>query len=209
MILQASLLKKSYMGKIMTKNIFIINGSKSFGHSGGKLNDFLTQSMEEILLSNNHSVKITKADNPYNTKEEVEKYLWADVIIYQFPLWWMSTPWVLKKYLDEVLTAGYGLLYKSDGRNQENPAINYGKGGLLQTKKYMISLTANAPKEAFTLRDEFFEQKSVDELFFNLHKANQFLGMTPLPTFSCNDVMKNPTLNQDLVELKKHLNTYI
>jgi modulator of drug activity B len=193
----------------MTKNIFIINGGKSFGHSGGKLNDFLTQQMEEIFHSKGYNVKTTKIDNPYGEKEEVEKYSWADVIIYQFPVWWMSTPWILTKYLDEVLSAGQGVLFKNDGRNQENPTLNYGRGGLLQGKKYMLSLTWNAPKEALDLPQEFFEGKGNDAVFFNLHKANQFLGMEPIATFSCNDVMKNPTITTDIENLKNHVNKYI
>lgn len=193
----------------MTKNIFIINGSKPFGHSGGKLNALLGDKMQEIFMHNGHNVKTSKVINNYNTKEEVEKYLWADVIIYQFPVWWMSTPWVLKKYLDEVLTAGYGLLYKNDGRNEANPTKNYGRGGLLNQKHYMLSTTWNAPKEAFNLTEELFEGKGQDAVLFSLHKANQFLGMSPLPTFACNDVMKNPKVEDDIIALQNHLIKYV
>ena len=36
----------------------------------------------------------------------MQKFLWADVVIYQMPGWWMGAPWTVKKYLDEVFTAG-------------------------------------------------------------------------------------------------------
>ena len=39
---------------------------------------------------------------------EIEKYLWADTVIYQMPGWWMGEPWILKKYIDDVFTIGHG-----------------------------------------------------------------------------------------------------
>ena len=42
--------------------------------------------------------------------------------------------WTVKKYIDEVLTAGHGKLYHSDGRHRVNPTEGYGTGGLLQGK---------------------------------------------------------------------------
>ena len=70
--------------------------------------------------------------------------------------------WTVKKYIDEVLTAGHGKLYHSDGRHRVNPTEGYGTGGLLQGKKHMLSLTWNAPIEAFTREGDFFEGKGVD-----------------------------------------------
>ena len=48
----------------------------------------------------------------------------------------------------------------------------------------MISATWNAPQQAFDDPADFFEAKGVDAVYFPFHKANQFLGMTGLPTFS-------------------------
>ena len=57
-------------------------------------------------------------------------------------------------------------------------------------KKHMLSLTWNAPIEAFTREGDFFEGKGVDVLYMHFHKLNEFLGLTRLPTFLCNDVVK-------------------
>ena len=91
-----------------------------------------------------------------------------------------------------------------DGRHHENLAVNYGTGGKLKGR-YMISSTWNAPLNAFLAPDEFFEGKGIDATFFGLHKANQFIGLKPLPSFMCNDVIKNPTLESDIERLKAHL----
>lgn len=54
----------------------------------------------------------------------------------------------------------------------------------------MLSLTSNAPMEAFTDKDQFFHGVGVDGVYLPFHKANQFLGMEALPTFIANDVIK-------------------
>ena len=117
----------------------------------------------------------------------------------------MEAPWIMKKYVDEVFTAGHGKLYESDGRTRSDASKKYGSGGLIQGKKYMFSMTWNAPAEAFTEAGQFFEGKGIDADLFPFHKANQFLGMSPLPTFMCNDVMKAPQIDRDVVRYKAHL----
>lgn len=140
--------------------ILIINASKNFGHSQGKLNDFLTDLAKETLTALGHEVKTTRIDDGYDTTKEVEKFLWADSVIYQFPAWWMEAPWIMKKYVDEVFTAGHGKLYESDGRTRSDASKKYGSGGLIQGKKYMFSMTWNAPAEAFTEPDSSSKAKA-------------------------------------------------
>jgi len=135
----------------------------------------------------------------------VQKYLDSDVVIYQMPGWWMGEPWTVKRYIDEVFTEGHGSLYASDGRSRADASKKYGSGGLLQGKKYMLSLTWNAPLDAFTDPDQFFEGVGVDGLYLHFHKANQFLGMEALPTFICNDVIKMPDVPRDIARYRTHL----
>lgn len=186
-------------------NILIINGGKTFAHSKGELNDTLTRVAEEHLRELGHDVQITRADSEYSAAEEVEKFLWADTVIWQMPGWWMGAPWTVKKYVDEVFTEGHGKLYASDGRTRSDDSKKYGSGGLIQGKTYLLSLTWNAPLEAFTDTAQFFEGAGVDGVYLPFHKANQFLGMTGLPTFIANDVMKKPDVPRYTAEYRKHL----
>nr|WP_286313820.1 NAD(P)H-dependent oxidoreductase [Turicimonas muris] len=45
----------------------------------------------------------------------------------------------------------------------------------------------------------------MDGVLLPVHKAFQFLGMKPLPSFMANDVLKNPTLEEDTKRFKEHL----
>ncbi|KFK93492.1 MULTISPECIES: NAD(P)H-dependent oxidoreductase [unclassified Serratia (in: enterobacteria)] len=186
-------------------NILIINAKKQFGHSNGELNQTLSDVAESFLRDAKHDVQVTVVDDGYDIEAEVQKYLWADAVIYQMPGWWMGEPWILKKYIDEVFTAGHGSLYASDGRTRADAAKKYGSGGLIQGKKYMLSLTWNAPLQAFTDPEQFFEGVGVDGVYLHFHKANQFLGMEALPTFICNDVIKQPDIAGDIARFREHL----
>ena len=42
-------------------------------------------------------------------------------------------------------------------------------------------------------------------MYFPFHKANQFLGMTALPTFLAVDVMKAPAIEADVARYQAHL----
>ncbi|RKS84809.1 putative NADPH-quinone reductase [Orbus hercynius] len=185
--------------------VLILNSMKAFAHSAGHLNTTLAETAEQYLLGKGHEVNVTVIDKGYDIEQEVAKYEWADIIIYQMPAWWMGEPWIMKKYMDEVFTQGHGRLYASDGRTRSDDHKKYGSGGLLQGKKYLLSVTWNAPAEAFDDPEQFFEGKGVDMVYFHFHKANQFLGLAPLPTFLCSDVMKNPNVAQDIERYQAHL----
>ncbi len=75
----------------------------------------------------------------------------------------------------------------------------------MKGKKYMLSTTWNAPRGAFNDDAEIFEGKDEDDVFFYFHKAQQFVGLEQLPSFSCHDVLKNPVIESDFKRYEKHL----
>ena len=186
-------------------NILIVNGAKQFAHSNGELNDTLTALANKVLCELGHTVQISRADSDYEIQAEIQKYVWADVVIYQMPGWWMGAPWTVKKYIDDIFTEGHGTLYASDGRSRSDASKKYGSGGLIHDKKYMLSLTWNAPMEAFTEQDQFFHGVGVDGVYLPFHKANQFLGMQSLKTFIVNDVIKAPEVEAYMAQYREHL----
>lgn len=192
-------------------NALIINAHQPYPFSEGKLNATLVDMASNLLADKGYTVAHTSMTEDYDVATEVKKHQEADLIILQSPVNWMGVPWSFKKYMDEVYTAGMGgALCDGDGRHRDQPEKQYGTGGTLTGKKYMLSLTFNAPKSAF--EDEaqwFFGQKSVDDLFLPQHLNFRFFGMQALPTFVCYDVMKNPNVEADFTAYTQHLNTHI
>ena len=107
-------------------------------------------------------------------------------------------PLIVASIIDRGIASG-------DGRSRNDPTKRYGTGGQLHDKRYLISSTWNAPLEAFTDPDQFFEGRGIDGLFMPLHKTFEFIGMRKLPSFMVNDVFKHPTIPEDLERWKAHL----
>lgn len=190
-------------------NILILNGHQYYPFSEGKLTATLISEAEQILLAKGHKVQHSNV-MAYDIESELDKYDWADAVLVQFPSNWMMIPWAFKKYMDEVYIAGTaGRLCNNDGRTSANPKANYGTGGVHKGKKYMLSTTFNAPREAFDNPNEYlFTGKGLDDLHFPVHCVYRFFGFEPLPSFACFDVLKNPQIEQDLEAWKAHIHAH-
>src|SRR6478672_4070807 len=103
------------------KKILIINAGQNFGHSGGRFNNTVTaETLGYFEEKDQVQIKQTTISKGYDPKEEVEKFVWADVIIYHTPIWWFQVPHGFKKYIDVVFTEGHGKgIYMSDGRSSQ------------------------------------------------------------------------------------------
>ena len=189
------------------KNIFLINAHEPYPFSEGKLNQSLIEKAQVILTEKGYFLRTTTMTDSYTLEQELEKHQWADFIILQSPVNWMGVPWSFKKYMDQIYTAGMdGTLCNGDGRSRKDTSKQYGSGGTLRGKKYMLSLTFNAPQEAFDDPHQFlFAGKSVDDLFFPMHMNFRFFGMEALETFVCFDVLKNPKIESDFERFEEHL----
>lgn len=102
--------------------------------------------------------------------DEIEKLLWCDLLILNFPLFWFSTPAILKGWIDRVLVSGltYGGMRF------------YDRGGL-KGKKAMVTLTLGG-------RPHMLEEGGVHgplEVMLRhlLRGTLYYTGMTVLPPF--------------------------
>lgn len=191
--------------------IFIINGGQVFAHSRGMFNKTLTTWTIDFLTEHNFEYRVIDINNEFNDLEEVENFKWADIIIWHIPIWWFQVPNKVKKYIDEVFSAGHNNgIYANDGRSRKSPTTNYGTGGLMQGKQYMVTSSWNAPETAFILPNEFFEQQSVDNgILFGFHKMHQFVGMERIEGFHFHDLEKNATqerINEYQLKYIEHIN---
>lgn len=173
------------------KNVLIINAHQKYeGFADGNLTKDIINTTEKFFLENGFNVTHTYIEEGYEIEEEAQKLIDADYIFFQYPVYWMSIPWIAKKYFDEVLTSNQGKIYANDGRSREDSSKTYGSGGLLKDSKYMLSLTYNCPISEFSNKDGFFEGLSLDEANFSVHKIFQFIGAQKLETYGMFDVYK-------------------
>lgn len=89
-----------------------------------------------------------------------------DVIIFQFPLYWYSTPALLKEWQDLVLE--YGFAYGSDGH-------------ALDGKIFLCALTAGGSVDAY--RAQGYNHFTIRELLQPLEQMAYLTGMQYIPPF--------------------------
>jgi len=174
------------------KNVLIINGHQKYeGIAEGKLTDIYVDSANRFFQDNGFNVKHSVVESNYEVSAELDKFKWADYILFQYPVYWMGVPWITKKYIDEIFSGGgQSVTYESDGRSRDDAAKRYGSGGLMNDKKYMLSLTYNCPTSEFDDKEGFFDGLSLDEANVATHKIFQFCGAKPMNTYSVHDIFK-------------------
>jgi modulator of drug activity B len=175
------------------KRVLLLNLHQKYeGIANGNLTRDLLKEAKAFFLENGYEVKETTIDDGYEIAEEVEKFQWADLFFVQSPVYWMGLPWLGKKYIDEIFSAGVNTVtYASDGRSRTDPSKTYGSGGLMNDKRYMLSFTYNCPKSEFDNPEGFFDGLSLDEANVALHKTLQFCGVKPYPSYSVHDIYKS------------------
>ncbi|TYO66459.1 NAD(P)H-dependent oxidoreductase [Bradyrhizobium hipponense] len=113
-----------------------------------------------------------------DVKAEIEKLLWADVLILQFPLWWFSMPAILKGWVDRVFA--YGFAYGVGEHSDKRWGDRYGEG-TLAGKRAMLIVTAGGWQEHYSARGV---NGPIDDLLFPInHGTLYYPGYDVLPPF--------------------------
>lgn len=120
-----------------------------------------------------HNLYEVYPDEQINVAQEQELLEQHDRIVFQFPFYWYSTPSLLKKWLDKVLT--YGWAYGSEG-------------GKLQGKELLIALSAAGVEEIY--QHDGRNRYTIEELLRPLDATSHMLGTKLLPYFVQYGVME-------------------
>ena len=115
--------------------------------------------------------------------EEIEKVSWADLIIFQFPIWWSHMPAILKGWIDRVFVQGFAFDPESG---------NVYERGLLRGKKAMIVATFGSSEEKDSHGGT--DRTLTDHISSINHSVFEFTGMTALPPFI---VFSSDTMNHE------------
>jgi modulator of drug activity B len=111
------------------KHVLLLNLHQKYeGIANGNLTKELLGETKAFFLENGYEVKETHIDDGYDTTQELEKFQWADLFFVQSPVYWMGLPWLVKKYIDDIFSAGLNTVtYVSDGRSRNDPSKTYRK----------------------------------------------------------------------------------
>jgi NAD(P)H dehydrogenase (quinone) len=113
-----------------------------------------------------------------DVKAEIDKLLWADVLILQFPLWWFSMPAMLKGWVDRVFA--YGFAYGVGEHSDRRWGDRYGEG-TLAGKRAILVVTAGGWEEHYSARGV---NGPIDDLLFPInHGILYYPGYDVLPPF--------------------------
>lgn len=100
-------------------------------------------------------------------KEQIAKLTRADIVIFQFPIWWHSVPAMLKGWMDRVFVSGG--IYSS--------TMRYDKG-YFRGKKALCSFTTGAPPEAFVAGGRGGE---ISQILWSTQFSLYYMGFDVLP----------------------------
>jgi NAD(P)H dehydrogenase (quinone) len=104
-----------------------------------------------------------------DVKGEIAKLLAADLVVFQFPIWWFSMPAILKGWLDRVFVYG---LFTSRKRYDD---------GLFVGRRAMVSVTAGGPEATFSHSGR---NGDLDLILWPLHFTLHYMGYTVLSPFA-------------------------
>lgn len=191
------------------KTVLLIDSHLNYPNwSEGTLNKAFYDTAKDFFIAKGCKVLETKIEKGYTPEEEVEKHLQADIIILQTPVNWFGAPWIYKKYADEVFNSGLhsGKLLSGDGRTREDATRQYGSGGKMQGKKFMICATWNAPSEAFgNIEQHLMQGKDTSDLFLNITSNYRFCGADIIPAYNCFNIFKRDDVGKDIANYPAYL----
>ncbi len=142
---------------------------------------------------------------PSDVKSEIEKIEWADLVIFQFPLWWFGMPAILKGWMDRIFV--YGGLYSSKRRHDT---------GFCKGKKALMCVTTGSSAEACSHNGIEGDTRLI--LWPSLY-ALRYVGFSVLEPVIFNNVHGGPNrqgvaqqqvhldqISRDYVALLEHIN---
>ena len=119
---------------------------------------------------------------------EQQRLLEHDVIVFQFPMFWYSTPSMLKEWQDIVLEHGFA----------------YGKDGdKLAGKTMLLAITAAGPEDAYTSGG--YQHYALRDFLRPLEQTARLCGMHFATPFALYAALRAPSVG----EVEPHVSGYV
>ena len=163
-------------------NLFHPNLSSSRG------NKRVAEKISELTNLTLRDIYSECPDSKFDIKKEQELLLDHDLIVFQHPFYWYSSPAFFKEWQDQVLEMGF--------------AYPPGKGDKLNGKYWLTILTTGGPKKSY--RSGGYNQFTISELLRPFQQTANLCGMQWLTPLVINSVLPegvggvNNSSNSDL-----------
>jgi glutathione-regulated potassium-efflux system ancillary protein KefG len=148
-----------------TRRILVLFAHPSFDRS--EVNRPMAEAVRDLDGITLVDLYAEYADFQIDIDREQQRLLEHDVIVFQHPLYWYSTPAILKEWQDLVLE--YGFAYGSNGT-------------ALHGKIFFNALTAGGVEAAY--KAEGYNHFTIRELLYPLEQMALLCGMIYLPAFA-------------------------
>ena len=131
---------------------------------------------------------------PEDIRAEQRKIAEAELLIFQFPLWWYGMPAMLKGWFDRVFTAGFA----HGDLSPDGMPLRYGEGGLAG-RKALIIVTAGDDNRTLGPRGI---SGDLDTLMFPL--THGILWYTGIESYALHTVYDADDLDEEVVSRETH-----
>ena len=136
------------------KNILIVSGHTDLKDSVA--NKLILETLQKELPSAEFDyLDRLYPDFKIDVKSEQEKLTKADIIVFQFPVFWYSYPSLMHKWMEDVFVFGF----------------SHGTGKALKGKTLIASLTSGAPEEVYQ------KNYTIDDILAPLKQTAALCGM--------------------------------
>lgn len=118
---------------VASSNILVVSGSPDIQESIAN-RTILEEVHKAVPEADILYLDQTMVESQADVEREHQRILNADVIVFQYPIYWYQAPAIFKNYLDRVYTFGFA---------------HNAQGGMLTGKKLILSCTSGAPEEDY------------------------------------------------------------
>jgi glutathione-regulated potassium-efflux system ancillary protein KefG len=131
-----------------------------------RVNRHLIAAVRDLEAVTFHDLYEVYPELDIDVRREQELLLAHDVVVMQHPLFWYSTPAILKEWMDLVLEHGWA----------------YGRGGTALRGKQLLSvITTGGREDAY--QPDGHNRFTIRQLLAPLEQTANLCGMEPLPPF--------------------------
>ena len=137
-----------------------------------KIRDLYAEHFQSNLTTDD-LITLHAGDVPMDIQEEQNCIVWADTLVFIYPIWWASAPAVMKGYFDRVLAYGFAYVTEA-GRTR----------GLLTDKRAVVKNSTGTPFDVYESQGFYSAMRLlVDKGVFEFCGFNEvrhlFYGGTP------------------------------